>query len=198
MARHWQAYANRPQWKLWIFLANRGDDDGLGGVMFDGDIDEPGGVDRQGTAVFTRCPVFHTPEGEYCAANPPADIAMHRELFFNLVHKTGHAFNLAHSFGKEGGAWQPPPWAPVAGGEQALSWMNYPDLAMPSTDRPMNASAFYRRFRMCRRRPRTCCLAFRRSRCCDGSSACGTLRATFRRSISLSRMRRCSLCGWRP
>jgi len=47
MRQHWEAFANKPQWKMWIFLAELADSDTLGGVMFDGEIDEPGGVDRQ-------------------------------------------------------------------------------------------------------------------------------------------------------
>ena len=147
MQLHWEAFQNRPQWKMWVFLANLGESDGLGGVMFDGDIDEPGGVDRQGTAIFTRCPFFHTEAGGYIVANPPAAAAVKRELFFNLIHETGHAFNLAHSFQKElEGAWVAPPWMPVATDAQALSWMNYPDAATPTGDAGLNASWFYKRF----------------------------------------------------
>ncbi|MDQ3696904.1 MAG: hypothetical protein M3373_02610 [Gemmatimonadota bacterium] len=154
MQLHWDAFANRPQWKMWIFLANRANDDSLGGVMFDGDIDEPGGVDRQGTALFTGCPFFHTEAGGYPAANPPARDAVRRELFFNLIHETGHAFNLAHSFQKqleigpgEGGAWTPPRWMPLRDNKQALSWMNYPDAATPGAGAGANATWFYQRFR---------------------------------------------------
>ncbi|MGF1466842.1 MAG: hypothetical protein ACFCGT_11980 [Sandaracinaceae bacterium] len=146
MEEHWSAFANRPQWKLWLFLAELAVEDGLGGIMFDGDIDEPGGVDRQGTAVFTRSPHFHDPSGAYPQANPPAAAAARRELFFNTVHEAGHAFNLAHSFQKQlqqGSAWAPPPWMPLTTDERALSWMNYPDQPSPGA----NASWFYRRFR---------------------------------------------------
>jgi hypothetical protein len=147
MEKHWEAFANKPQWKMWIFLAELGESDGLGGVMFDGEIDEPGGVDRQGTAIFTRCPYFHTAQGGYIQANPPAQEAIRRELFFNLMHETGHAFNLAHSFQKEEGeGWVPPAWMPLRNDPQALSWMNYPDAATPGGS-SANASWFYRRFR---------------------------------------------------
>lgn len=146
MVEHWEAFANRPQWKMWVLLADRADDDGLGGVMFDGDIDEPGGVDRQGTALFTRCPFFHTAAGGYVQANPPHDEAIKRELFFNLIHETGHAFNLAHSFQKHlGRGWTPPAWSPLQSNAQAMSWMNYPDQAQASL--APNASWFYKRFR---------------------------------------------------
>jgi Zn-dependent M28 family amino/carboxypeptidase len=152
MQLHWDAFANRPQWKMWVFLAGLGESDELGGVMFDGDIDEPGGVDRQGTAIFTRCPFFHTTAGGYIVANPPVAEAVKRELFFNLIHETGHAFNLAHSFQKQlvgapgEGAWTPPVWMPLTSNDQALSWMNYPDRATPGAA-GLNASWFYNRFR---------------------------------------------------
>lgn len=153
MELHWDAFGNRPQWKMWIFLAELADTDSLGGVMFDGDIDEPGGVDRQGTALFTRCPYFHTEQGGYIQANPPTAEAVKRELFFNLIHETGHAFNLAHSFQKQlssgpgEGAWMPPVWMPLTNNNQALSWMNYPDSATPGGGAGANATWFYQRFR---------------------------------------------------
>ena len=146
MQSHWSSFANRPQWKMWIFMAGLADSDGLGGVMFDADIAEPGGVDRQGTALFTLCPHFHLPDGDYPKANPPAAEAAKRELFFNLIHETGHAFNLAHSFQKqEGTAWAPPPWMPLANAPQSLSWMNYPDEATPGGGAA--AAWFYEQFR---------------------------------------------------
>jgi hypothetical protein len=148
MRLHWREFANKPQWKMWIFLAELADSDTLGGVMFDGEIDEPGGVDRQGTAIFTRCPYFHTVEGDYIKANPPEKEAVKRELFFNLIHETGHAFNLAHSFQKElEGGWSPPSWMPLKTNSQSLSWMNYPDSATPGGGAGANATWFYKRFR---------------------------------------------------
>ncbi len=144
MDNHWSAFASRPQWKMWIFLAELADSDDLGGIMFDGDIDEPGGVDRQGTALFTKSPFFHSIVGAYIKANPPETEAVKRELFFNLIHESGHAFNLAHSFQKTRGIpWQAPHWAPMQSKSQALSWMNYPDRASPG----LNATWFYDRFR---------------------------------------------------
>lgn len=146
MESHWSAFANNPQWKMWIFLAELADSDGLGGVMFDGDINEPGGVDRQGTAIFTLCPHFHTAGGAYPVANPPAAQAAQRELFFNLIHETGHAFNLAHSFQKQSGLpWTPPAWMPLLSNPQSLSWMNYPEEASPGAGN--NATWFYNQFR---------------------------------------------------
>ncbi|HSH59596.1 MAG TPA: hypothetical protein VK988_08160 [Acidimicrobiales bacterium] len=146
MESHWSTYANKPQWKMWVFVARLGESDTLGGIMFDAEIQEPGGVDRQGTALFTLCPHFHTAGGEYPQSNPPAREAAQRELFFNLIHETGHAFNLAHSFQKQNGnPWGAPPWMPLEDVPQALSWMNYPDQAAPG----QGAAAvwFYERFR---------------------------------------------------
>ncbi|MGI9022212.1 MAG: hypothetical protein ACR2HV_03045 [Acidimicrobiales bacterium] len=146
MQSHWSHFANQPQWKLWVFIAGLADSDGLGGVMFDADIREPGGVDRQGTALFTLCPHFHTAEGAYPQSNAPAPEAARRELFFNLIHESGHAFNLAHSFQKRSGTpWAPPAWMPLADTPQALSWMNYPDEATPGGGSA--AAWFYERFR---------------------------------------------------
>lgn len=144
MSHHWDSFADSAQWKMWLFAARLADSDSLGGVMFDGDIDELGGVDRQGTALFTKSPFFHSEEGDYIAANPPTAEAVKRELFFNLIHETGHAFNLAHSFQKElGEPWLAPEWMPLTSDSQAFSWMNYPDSASPG----LNASWFYNRFR---------------------------------------------------
>ncbi len=146
MQSHWSRFANRPQWKMWVFVAGLADSDGLGGIMFDADIQEPGGVDRQGTALFTLCPHFHTAEGDYPKSNAPAPEAARRELFFNLIHESGHAFNLAHSFQKRGGtAWGPPQWMPLEDAPQSLSWMNYPDEATPGGGSA--AAWFYERFR---------------------------------------------------
>lgn len=157
MTLHWDAFANRPQWKMWVFLAEHYVNAGTGGIMFDGDINEPGGVDRQGTAVFTRQQGFHTPSGGYTQDNPPAAEAAQRELFFNLIHETGHAFNLAHSFQKQSvfspgdSAWLAPAWMPLQSDDRSLSWMNYPERATPAADfdaaHPNNATWFYERFR---------------------------------------------------
>lgn len=42
MESHWSSFANRPQWKLWVFVAALADSDSLGGIMFDGNVREPG------------------------------------------------------------------------------------------------------------------------------------------------------------
>jgi len=147
MEAHWSAFANRPQWKLWVFLAEIHEKSGLGGVMFDADIAAPGGVDRQGTAIFTKNLYFHSVGGTYAKANPPEAEAVKRELMFNTVHETAHAFNLYHSFQKTlNTPWAAPHWMPVRSNAQALTWMNYPDQATPY---PAGTSAkwFYSQFR---------------------------------------------------
>jgi hypothetical protein len=123
MENHWSAFANRAQWKLWVFLAEEAVSRTLAGVMFDAYIDEPGGVDRQGSAVFTRCPALHA---EYAADNPPGPEAVERELFALMVHEAGHAFNLYHPWQKSlDTPWTPPAWMPLTNRDFALTWMNY-------------------------------------------------------------------------
>ncbi len=150
MEDHWSAFMNRPQWKMWIFLAELYEDSDTGGVMFDAFIDEPGGVDRQGTAVFTTCPFYHSSTGAYIEDNPPVDQAVKRELFFNYIHEAGHAYNLFHSFIKTAHEeWVHPSWMrPLSSNDCALSWMNYPERATQrcagGTD--YNATWFYENF----------------------------------------------------
>lgn len=146
MTVHWDAYANVPQWKLWFFLGRQAESD-LGGIMFDADIDEPGGVDRQGVALFTQGAYFHDPEGALARNNPPADASARRELFFNAVHELGHAFNLAHPFeARAGTPWQPPAWFRHTRDPEALTWMNYPNRVR-SDWTGLRTEWFYRHFR---------------------------------------------------
>ena len=152
MESHWSAFANEPQWKMWILLTKLPHSAGLGGVMFDADIDEPGGVDRQGAAIFTYAR-FHRPDGDYCLANPPADKAAQRELFFNFIHESGHAFNLAHPHAMDPtwadpgeDPWHAPSWMPSANSPtdpEDYTWMNYPDLESGSD----TVTSFYNQFR---------------------------------------------------
>jgi hypothetical protein len=123
MENHWSTFANRSQWKMWVFLAEQAVSRTLAGIMFDSYIDEPGGVDRQGTAVFTQCPALHA---EYAADNPPGPEAVQRELFALMVHESGHAFNLYHPWQKSlDTPWSPPTWMPLTNRNFAMTWMNY-------------------------------------------------------------------------
>jgi hypothetical protein len=165
MELYWTAFANIPQWKMWIFLAEKSEDvgstlpgDRVGGIMFDGSIDEPGGVDRQGAAIFTRCPALHGIDYEdeyldFASANsyqPKEAIA--RELFFNLMHESGHAFNLYHPWIKTSATpWPAPAWMPARDDKLMLTWMNYPGQASRigrEEEKPWrNVEWFYKRFR---------------------------------------------------
>ncbi|MGH8929963.1 MAG: hypothetical protein ACRDZO_04835 [Egibacteraceae bacterium] len=145
MERHWEAFGNRPQWKAWLFFAVKAERKRLGGLMFDANLDERGGIDRQGVAVFTGCEYFFSPHGGYVEMNPPSIAAAQRELLFTTVHELGHVFNLPHAFEpRSRRRWDPPPWMRPGRRRQALTWMNYPNNAMP--DQGANASWFYQRF----------------------------------------------------
>jgi hypothetical protein len=146
MEDHWTAFVNNPQWKMWVFLAEEAIDRDLAGVMFDGHIDEPGGVDRQGTAVFTQCPALHN---EFAADHTQGDEAVERELFTLMVHEAGHSFNLYHSWRKTAATpWTPPPWMPLTDDDLALSWMNYSFRASREAtgSTSLNTDWFYDRF----------------------------------------------------
>jgi hypothetical protein len=82
--------------------------------------------------------------------NPPAEAAARRELFYTLVHEVGHAFNLPHPTERAAeGAWRGPPWALLRPRRNALTFLNYPNLATPEFMGGANASWFYRRFSFC-------------------------------------------------
>ena len=147
MVNFWKA-RNVPDWKMWIFLARKGPSEDFGGLMFDDQVLEPGNLNRQGTAVFTQSEHFYNVKGAYAKASPPADKAVLRELMYNLIHESGHAFNLAHSHQKDQGAeWDAPGWLPVADRPQSRSWMNYPDRASRLEGAaPLNTTPFYKTF----------------------------------------------------
>lgn len=147
MEEYWSAFSNRAQWKMWIFLAERAVSRTLAGVMFDAYIDEPGGVDRQGTAIFTQCPALHD---EYANDNlPDSDEAVERELFTLLVHEPGHAFNLYHPWSKTSSLpWTAPAWMPATDRDLSLTWMNYSFRASARATGISSLSSqwFYERF----------------------------------------------------
>jgi hypothetical protein len=152
MEINWSAFANTPQWKMWIFLSRLPyENPDYAGVMFDAYIDEPGSVNRRGIAIFTNHR-FHDPNGAYCQANLPADKAAHRELFFNFIHESGHAFNLGHphhmnkTWEPGEGLWTAPSWMPHVTSPtkpKDYTWMNYPNRVTGSDD----TSSFYNQFR---------------------------------------------------
>lgn len=147
MEDHWSAFENVPQWKMWVFIAELAQN-GYAGWLFDSTYDEPGGVDRQGTAVFTHADWLFDEAGDIPSANPPSAEAVERSLFATTVHEIGHGFNLYHPFGKENATpWTPPDWAdPIANDDQALTFMNYPWYASPGDSEQWFYDRFYFRF----------------------------------------------------
>jgi hypothetical protein len=143
MEDHWSAFENVPQWKMWVFIAETAQN-GYAGWLFDSTYDEPGGVDRQGTAVFTNADWLFDATADIPSANPPSAEAVERDLFFVTVHEIGHGFNLYHPFGKvKATPWTPPDWAdPIINDDQALTFMNYPWKASPGDSEKW----FYDRF----------------------------------------------------
>jgi hypothetical protein len=152
MEDHWSDFANKPQWKLWVFLGEHHANDSYAGIMFDSETTLPGDVTRQGTAVFTESDWLFGATGDFASDNTSPDEAVERELFFTTVHEIGHAFNLAHSWQKTLGApygspWTPPDWAPaMVDNDQGLSWMNYPWRADEDPVDTYCAKWFYDRF----------------------------------------------------
>ena len=76
------------------------------GVMYNFGANDLNRRTREGVAVFGQHPMLSDPR-------VPLD-ERRREFVYTLVHETGHALNLLHSFDK--------------GRPAALSWMNYPHL----------------------------------------------------------------------
>ncbi|RJL26510.1 hypothetical protein [Bailinhaonella thermotolerans] len=105
MASHFSTFANVPQWKVWLLVANK-HVGGYRGIMFD----YSDAFQRQGCAVFY----------DAIKGTGPANT---RSQLRTYVHELGHAFNLLHSWQKNLG--QPPQPLGPNGGLGDLSWMNY-------------------------------------------------------------------------
>lgn len=104
MENHFSAWANVPQWKVWLFHASAHEiGPNLYGIMFD-----QHGRQRQGCASF------------YNSVGGTSSRKQRDQLYVN-VHELGHCFNLFHSFHKK---YMEPP---MPNRLDALSWMNYPD-----------------------------------------------------------------------
>ena len=121
MEQHFTAFADIPQWAVWLLHANLHDNDGagrgyLGGLMFD-----RRGRQRQGCALFY---------GGLRAT--PAELP--RLQLFTCVHELAHTFNLLHSFEKSRAV------PPVPSRPRAASWLAYPDSY------PDGQDAFWERF----------------------------------------------------
>jgi hypothetical protein len=122
MMQYFTAYADVPQWAIWMLHARLHDND-LGaaqprvyGLMFD-----RRGEQRQGCAVFYQGIAGTSPTRQ-------------RVQLFTCVHELGHGFNLAHSFQKSVAI------PPLPSRPGSLTWMAYPDLF------PGGAAAFWPEF----------------------------------------------------
>ncbi len=148
METNWSDFENKAQWKTWLFLAENCVNSSTAGIMFDGNINEPGGVDRQGTALFTSTEWLFAESGAYSQANPPEAESVKRELFFTAVHEAGHTFNLFHPWQKTlYTPWTPPDWADsMTNNDDALTWMNYPENPTPGYSAEWFYENFYYRF----------------------------------------------------
>lgn len=117
MVRHFSLWQDAPQWKVWLFHAQRHVlGPGLRGIMFDQQ-----GKQRQGCAAFYQR-IAGTSAGNQ------------RDQLYVCVHELGHCFNLFHSFHKQ---YMTPP---MPNRLSALSWMNYPQ------NFPGGSSAFWASF----------------------------------------------------
>ena len=122
MVQRFKAFADAPQWAIWLLHAWRHDKDragraNLGGLMFD-----QRGRQRQGCAVF------------YAGLAAATGAEQPRLQVYTCVHELAHGFNLMHTFQRT--LAQPP----LPSRPDALSWMAYPDLY------PDGGSAFWERF----------------------------------------------------
>ena len=103
MVRHFSLWREAPQWKVWLFHAQRHViGPGLLGIMFDQQ-----GRQRQGCATF-----YQRIAG--------TSASRQRDQLYVCVHELGHCFNLYHSFHKQ---YMNPP---KPNRLSANSWMNYP------------------------------------------------------------------------
>ncbi len=122
MIQHFSAFADVPQWAIWLLHARLHDRDrgaaqaNLVGLMFDQHDSQ-----RQGCALFYQGMAGTSPQ------------RLRRQLF-TCVHELGHGFNLLHSFQKGLAR----PLVPSRRG--SLTWMAYPDLF------PGGAAAFWSSF----------------------------------------------------
>jgi hypothetical protein len=122
MMQYFSAYADVPQWAIWMLHARLHDNDlgaarpKLYGLMFD-----RRGKQRQGCAVFYQ--------------GMAGTSSQHRRVqLFTCVHELGHGFNLAHSFQKSLAV------PPLPSRPGSTTWMAYPYLF------PGGEAAFWPKF----------------------------------------------------
>jgi len=129
MVNHWDAWdqSDPPPWRMWVLAADTHAVGGqYGGVMFDGpDIGD--GPQRQGAAVFAGAWMHQV--GVF-AENAETEAHARRQQLFTLVHEIGHAFNLAHPWGRileVTLADEDREWLPEKQGAGLRTWMTYAD-----------------------------------------------------------------------
>ncbi|WP_460060852.1 hypothetical protein [Streptomyces sp. YKOK-I1] len=127
MVNHFSLWRNALRWQVWQLVATSYVDDDTRGIMFD----HGGAFQRQG------CAVFH----DAIKGEDPAD---QRAQLRTYVHELGHAFNLMHSWQKDG-AVPPQPLGPN-GGYGDLSWMNYAQRFQPPPPAPGGRAAYWAAF----------------------------------------------------
>lgn len=115
MESHWLRYRDVAQWKMWGFSGKLHEmGSGLGGIMFDWHL----GRSRQGFALFSDSTMHKA-----AWSRLRNDVEAKRMFFYNIIHESGHAFNLLHS-------WQKAlltPWDPgLQNRPNSRSFMNYP------------------------------------------------------------------------
>ncbi len=115
MHKYWSMYSDGPNWAVWVLFAATYVDPGIFGTMFD-DSDQN---QRQGCAVFNQ-----TLDGYVPPTYPQRAEHLARMRFFDLVHETGHCFNLHHAWR----AYNPElnwPFFPLI--SDYATFMNYPE-----------------------------------------------------------------------
>lgn len=115
MEIHWSRYRDVAQWKMWGFSGKLHEmGSGLGGIMFDWNL----GRSRQGFALFSDSSMHQA-----AWSRLRNDVEAKRMFFYNIIHESGHAFNLLHSWQKALLA----PWDPgLQNRPNSRSFMNYP------------------------------------------------------------------------
>lgn len=122
MNEYWLRKPNESKWAMWLLYANLHEKgSGLGGVMFDKNIN---GLERQGTAVFTKSFISTAPEND-----PDKDVWRQRMQFWAAIHEIGHGFNLNHPKNKVTDSF----WSSsvlqklqIKNSKNILSFMSYP------------------------------------------------------------------------
>ena len=89
MHKFWSSYSDDPNWAVWTLFAGHHERQGLLGEMFDFSDQNQ----RQGCAIFVQSLDDSIP-----VSYPQRNAHVARMRFFDLVHETGHCFNLHHAW----------------------------------------------------------------------------------------------------